>query len=433
MRLALLTLFLLTSGCALEGVGGPGPAPVGPPGPLAALERAVRSDGVTGPAAAQRVVVVRRGVPIPAQLGLILEREDEIETDVSTTVFLRFGGGTEVIVGPGTRVKISSLKVFFGQVYVKVVGLFEIETEYVTAGVEGTEYWLRVDRGDTANIVVIEGRVRLMSKLGRWPSVSIGQFQGATIVRDAPPQRRAVDPGEINAIIRWVNEVERAAGGRRTFLVPNVIGLSPAAARSALEAAQFRVGGIRERITGRSPLDTVIESSPRPATRAALGSVVALSVEGVAIQVPSVIGSRPDDARRVLGRSKLLVGSETTRVTGRGRPGTVIEQNPTPGAPVSPGTAVHLVFEGETIKVPAVQNMPFPEAQRRLRQAGLTVGRVTESKVARVRVGIVVQQSPEAGTPVAPGSTVDLVVSAAPPGPPPPPPPVPRGGAGTPR
>ena len=429
MRLGLLALFLVTSGCAVGGEGGL--APVGPSGPLAVLERAVRTDGSTGPAAAQSVRVVRRGVPIRAHLGLTFEREDEIETDASTSVVLRFGGGTEIIVGPETRVKISSLKVFFGQIYVTVVGLFEIETEYVTAGVEGTEYWLRVARGDTVDIVVIEGRVRLASKSGRWPPVSIGRLQGATMVRDAPPRPRPVDPGEVNTIIRWVNGVKSATGRPPPLLVPKVIGLSLADARSALHAAQLRVGTTEERVTGRHPAGTVIESSPGPGTRVAPGSAVALIVEGVSsIRVPKVIGLAPDEARRVLANSKLSAGSESHRVTRQGKPGTVVQQDPAPDAQVSPGAAVDLVVESESIVVPKVEGLVLADAERQLRQARLN-GRVTESRVSRARAGIVLQQIPPAGTQVAPGSTVDLVVSVAPG--PSPPPRDPRGGAGTPR
>jgi subtilisin family serine protease len=76
--------------------------------------------------------------------------------------------------------------------------------------------------------------------------------------------------------------------------------------------------------------------------------------------------------------------------------------------------------------VPSVVNRPQSEAAATIVSAGLTVGAVTTASSATVPAGSVISQTPAAGTRLAPGSPVALVIAIAPP-PPPPPPPAPTG------
>jgi serine/threonine-protein kinase len=65
-----------------------------------------------------------------------------------------------------------------------------------------------------------------------------------------------------------------------------------------------------------------------------------------------------------------------------------------------------------SVAVPDVVGDEQSAAEAEIEAAGLTVDTVTNQASADVPAGNVISQNPEAGTSVAPGSRVDLVVSA---------------------
>lgn len=117
------------------------------------------------------VSVTRAGQRLPPALPLALQPGDEIDVGADATVLIRFPEGHEAYVLPHSRVRVGSLFAYFGEMLVRAKGLFRVDTEFVTAGVEGTEFWARIDKDQDASFGVMEGRVRLSSKSGDWPSV----------------------------------------------------------------------------------------------------------------------------------------------------------------------------------------------------------------------------------------------------------------------
>jgi hypothetical protein len=135
-----------------------------------------------------------------------LEAGDEIETEADSTAVIRFANGTEVFVGQSTRVRIGSLWVLFGEIYVRARGAFRVETRYVTAGVEGTEYLLTVDSEAQMSMVVLDGIVRLTSKTGSWQSVALTKLdQGVFRLQERPLLSR-VDPVDASRIVQAINQ-----------------------------------------------------------------------------------------------------------------------------------------------------------------------------------------------------------------------------------
>lgn len=378
---------------------------------LASLQSILKQDRLATIGEVQEVQIFRKGVRVATQLGMELEKEDEIRTNADSTAVLRFADGTEIIVAANTHVKISSLFVFLGEIYVKARGLFGVETEFVTAGVEGTEYLLTVGRGSSVTLVVLDGTVSMTSRTGRWAPISVRKFEGATAQGQAAPQRRPWDPAEINGIIRRVNQIARATGTGAALLVPSLTGISENEARRILSAEGLSVGKVRGRVTRRSPLRAVLEQIPSAGTRLSSGGSVSLVVESEAIRVPNVVGERIEQARRTL-QSLGLVGEENEQITGRSQPGTVIRQSPSAGTEVAIGEPIHLVVESESIVVPGVERLPINQGRKMLLDQGLKV-RVREESTGRARVGTVLSQSPQPGERVRRGTTVDLLVEAA--------------------
>ena len=94
--------------------------------------------------------------------------------------------------------------------------------------------------------------------------------------------------------------------------------------------------------------------------------------------------------------------------------GSVISQSPGAGTLVALGTPVNLVVSSgpAPVNVPNVVNTTQAAATSTLGGVGLLAGAVSNAFSATVPVGSVISQAPVAGTPVQPGSRVDLVVSS---------------------
>ncbi|MGH2357418.1 MAG: PASTA domain-containing protein, partial [Candidatus Limnocylindria bacterium] len=93
----------------------------------------------------------------------------------------------------------------------------------------------------------------------------------------------------------------------------------------------------------------------------------------------------------------------------------VISQAPSPGTPVGEGSTVSLVVSSgqEQVTVPTLAGQTRDEAVRRLEAAGLNLGEVTHEPSAQ-QAETVLRSIPSAGTTVAAGSEVALVLSSGP-------------------
>lgn len=194
-----------------------GCASTAPETPL--LYQVLQADGATPPlfqpasaAQARAGLTLHRGGraldPLP---GLALAAGDQIETLAGTGAVLRFPDGHEAVVLPGSRVRIGSLVAEFGEVFVRVFqqvrGQFQVKTRYVTAGVEGTAFWLRLDGEGQLSVGVTEGRIRLSSVDQRWAPVPVLPDEVATVLRDAPPTKAQRTRAESDHIVRFVNRL----------------------------------------------------------------------------------------------------------------------------------------------------------------------------------------------------------------------------------
>jgi beta-lactam-binding protein with PASTA domain len=94
--------------------------------------------------------------------------------------------------------------------------------------------------------------------------------------------------------------------------------------------------------------------------------------------------------------------------------GDVVSQSPSAGSSVTSGAAVNLVISSgpPSVDVPSVVGLTQAAAGTALTGAGLVAGTITQQASDTVTAGDVISQSPVAGTPVADGSSVNLVVSS---------------------
>ena len=207
-----------------------------------------------------------------------------------------------------------------------------------------------------------------------------------------------------------------AGGGVTRTLVPNVVGLTQAAATTALTNADF----VTVAASANSPtvaIGSVMSQTPAAGTTQPFGTTVNIVVSLGAL-VPNVVGGTQAAAGTALTAAGLTVGAVTS-VNNAAVAGTVISQSPAAGTNTAPGTGVALTVSlGPALRaVPSVVGLTQAAATTAIQTAGLTLGAVTQAASATIARGNVISSTPAAGALVPPGSAVAIVVSSGAPQP----------------
>jgi eukaryotic-like serine/threonine-protein kinase len=204
------------------------------------------------------------------------------------------------------------------------------------------------------------------------------------------------------------------AAAPKTVAVPGVTGQLEQQAKNAIIQAGFTPGKVTQVESSVPDKGKVLSTDPPVGTQLVERSVVNYSVgTGPATaQVPQLIGTKPDEASRLLVEKGLSLGQTTEKETDDpAQVGKVIDSDPKPGADAKGGSAVAIVVGAKptTVQVPDVSGQDLATAQKTLQDAGLTV------QVAQVDgsgdAGSVIGTNPQAGATVQKSSTVVLQVS----------------------
>ena len=195
--------------------------------------------------------------------------------------------------------------------------------------------------------------------------------------------------------------------------VPGVVGLAGSDAVGALRNAAFDV---RIRLVGSSATaGTVVRQSPAGDTHASRGSEVVLDIAKSQplpqrFQVPDVAGLTASVAGRALKDAGFTV--TVVSVQSDEPVGTVVTQSPHAGAELRKGAAVTLrVSSGPAeVDVPDVTGLDEESARLNLESAGFGVRVIDEPTTDAEKNGIVVGQSPPAGSASDQGGVVTITV-----------------------
>ncbi len=201
------------------------------------------------------------------------------------------------------------------------------------------------------------------------------------------------------------------SGGLGTIVVPSVAGDRASEARKTLKDTGFRVKE-RERPSSALRAGLVIDTQPPAGTELARGRTVTLLVSSGArlVDVPAVIGEQQDLAESQL-RALGLIPDVEQRDSDEPE-GQVIAQDPAAGSSVKTHTAVTIVVStgAGTAIVPNVVGKSRDDARADLRTAGLDVLVVSRTTSDENEDGIVLDQSPSAGTRLQSGESVTVFV-----------------------
>jgi beta-lactam-binding protein with PASTA domain len=197
--------------------------------------------------------------------------------------------------------------------------------------------------------------------------------------------------------------------GPQMVTVPNVDGLTQAAATTALAGSKLTVGTITA--TGK-----VIGQDPASGSSVAQGSSVNLviSLGPQIVTVPKVEGLTQAAATAALAAANLTVGSITQQTSNTVASGNVVSQDQPSGSSVARGSPVNLVISSgpKMVAVPKVEGLTQAAATMAITAAKLTVGTVTQQTSNTVATGSVISQEPASGGSAVEGSPVNLVISS---------------------
>ncbi|MGA7704262.1 MAG: Stk1 family PASTA domain-containing Ser/Thr kinase [Solirubrobacteraceae bacterium] len=231
--------------------------------------------------------------------------------------------------------------------------------------------------------------------------VPSGQVVGST-----PPGGTIVDKGSHVDVV--------VSSGPGVIGLPDVNGKSSSEAMKILRDAGFQPT-TQSQASESVEKGRVISTNPAAGIEVQVGSPVTVLVSSgpKEVSVPEVTGETQADATATLAAAGLKV-SVSKREVAEPSAGTVISQTPGGGTQVKVGGGVTIVVAQTLKKVaaPSVVGQSEAQAIATLTSAGFSSNTVSRSVTDPSKVGIVVQQSPEAGHKVAAGATVTIAVGA---------------------
>ena len=204
------------------------------------------------------------------------------------------------------------------------------------------------------------------------------------------------------------------SGGQALVSVPNVAGMTQAAAEAALAQAGL-TASTQPGNSATVPSGQVISQAPAAGQKVPRNTNIGITIsQGPAnATVPNVVGQTQADATAALKNAGL--GTKVVSNDNAAPKGEVYSQTPAQGTIVAPGTVVSIhVSTGTppppaTVDVPNVLGYTQSKATSTLQNLGFEVA---VSEIATGTAGQVVYQAPKGGTAEPKGSTVSIIVSS---------------------
>ncbi len=193
--------------------------------------------------------------------------------------------------------------------------------------------------------------------------------------------------------------------------VPDLLGRPIEEAEELLGALRLKLRNIQERQSSQRER-AVISQRPAAGAEVRTGSPVDLVIAiPITVSVPYLIGLNLERAQAILEKAGLRTGPVEERIVSRPA-GTVLSQDPAAGTNVPYDSSVRIVVaEGISPAImPELVGLSLKKAARILRERNLFVGNITRVSSNRPP-NTVLKQSPEAGSSVRVGVTVNLSVA----------------------
>jgi serine/threonine-protein kinase len=200
--------------------------------------------------------------------------------------------------------------------------------------------------------------------------------------------------------------------------VPDLVGRSLIEAEAIARQRRLNVQVVQQVHNATLPTGSVVSQDPPAGTSVkvnrAVGLVTSLGPEMVI--VPDVRRRSLEDTRFTVEQARLVVGEIRETYDDSVPSGFIITQDPAPGASVARGTPVNLtVSKGQqAIVLPDLVGQMLDDARRALQDLGVTLRDVTQVSRTDVPAGQVIAMTPPAGTRIAHGDAVGVMIAVRP-------------------
>lgn len=157
----------------------------------------------------QQVRVLRSDSRLNTIPRMPLNIGDEVWTGPNSAVAIRFPNGSQLYLRSNSHIKIGSVFTFFGELFVSVRGAFQVDTEFVTAGAEGTEWVMLVSPNGDTRSMVLGGRVRVASRKNFWRPMLMTE-NNQVVTRDSRSvETMLATQEELNEMRYWINQIDQ--------------------------------------------------------------------------------------------------------------------------------------------------------------------------------------------------------------------------------
>jgi len=206
--------------------------------------------------------------------------------------------------------------------------------------------------------------------------------------------------------------------GLCTVNAPDVVGQTQALATTAITGLGLVAGDISQECSNTVAVGLVVRQIPEAGAATPFGGAVSLVVSTglCTVNVPGVTNQAQEAATEAVIVAGLTLGTVTQACSNTVAAGLVISQSPEADVYAPFGAAVSLVVSTGVcdVTVPDVTGQTEAAAAVLLSDAGLVAGAVAQQCSDSVGVGLVVSQTPAAGTQALLGAAIALVVSTGP-------------------
>jgi len=157
----------------------------------------------------RQVKIIRGGLLLDTKPNMRLNIGDEVWTGPRSAVAIRFPNGSQLYLRSGSRIRIGSVFAFFGELFVRVRGAFQVDTDFVTAGAEGTEWVMLVAQNGDTRCTVLEGRVRFTSTENLWGPRLMTENRQIVTRGSRSAEITSATREQLNKINHWINQIDQ--------------------------------------------------------------------------------------------------------------------------------------------------------------------------------------------------------------------------------
>ncbi|HEV7518159.1 MAG TPA: PASTA domain-containing protein [Thermoanaerobaculia bacterium] len=203
--------------------------------------------------------------------------------------------------------------------------------------------------------------------------------------------------------------------------VPSVVGMTRAEAANVLVSSGLAVRGVTSKghYDDKVPAGRVLRELPDARTLVKRGSGVqlVLSQGPQRIEVPDLAAKAFPAAQVTLSGSGLIVGKTLSAFVPGRETGTVVAQDPDPGAAVPPASPVDVLLAqptpGDRYIMPDLVYQQYDRVRTFFEREKFRLGSVKFERYEGVAAGVILRQFPLPGHPVSHNDPVSLVVATA--------------------